>query len=264
MRSQSNSGMPDYKRSSKEIREYRYDPKRGTPVIDTTSGRAWQQMIGVNQDVWDPKKGFLSSKSLPKASALTMYRCFWRLINKFPVEARERLSSLLRRTFKDARAAPYNKRRVTRNLKLGRQVLCVYIDMLVRKERLRTLHDPAARFLLFHAVEEEKMIDDLDLYPFTAHPAEVKAIKDIGFHKIYRQPQVVGSPTFMSDMKALGRNVMRPHKLRRPVGKHLRQRHQAFESPGHDMDMKNWMGRKRRELRGQRRGDFNILDYGYT
>eukprot|EP01060_Flectonema_neradi_P002511 TRINITY_DN11577_c0_g1_i2.p1 TRINITY_DN11577_c0_g1~~TRINITY_DN11577_c0_g1_i2.p1 ORF type:complete len:258 (+),score=26.37 TRINITY_DN11577_c0_g1_i2:435-1208(+) len=257
--------MPGYKKARTEIQEYRYEPERGTEVIDTTSRKPRDQIIGVNQDIWDSKKGNVSSRSLQRSSALTMYRAFWRLIYKFPVETRGRLSSLLRKAFKDSRASTYNKRKQTKQLKLGRQILCIYIDLLTRKERLRTLHDPVARFLLFQAIEEEKRIDNLDLYPFTAHCDEVKAIKDIGFHKIYREPQPVGSPTFMQDQKALGRNVLRPHMTRRPMGNHLRQRHRALESPGHDLLLKNWMSRHRADMYRQKKSsEFYVLDYGHS
>eukprot|EP01065_Artemidia_motanka_P025845 TRINITY_DN30791_c0_g1_i1.p1 TRINITY_DN30791_c0_g1~~TRINITY_DN30791_c0_g1_i1.p1 ORF type:complete len:352 (+),score=58.92 TRINITY_DN30791_c0_g1_i1:59-1114(+) len=168
----------------------KYMPGKNTRIVLRQLKQ--ELVLGVNMDGTTLPVGGRRRK-LENKPVLHMYRAFWRLLQRYPAEARPRLARLLRRAFKKN---VYMRRKtdISAAMKLGKQVLKRFVDFIARRERLRVSHDPVERFLVLHAEEQEKWIDSLDFYPYTNSPTEHKPIHDIGFHMIMKPGMNPGTP----------------------------------------------------------------------
>ena len=231
------AGMPTFRRREAEVGGSDNGlPKLGTSLIMQRYERG--QVLGFEDEGWTNKS--TSNRGAPsQTSTVALYRAFWRLLRRYPKEAQPRLALLLRNGFKVNMDQKY-RRKQTSALKQGKELLLRYIDQLKRFEQRRHLHDPVERFLFFYAEESEKQIENLDFYPYTTSPQEVKPIKDIGFHKIQKNARHPGSPGWKSpnvglaghvaQNRAYQRRVPISQSIRRDVGRKLRASHQMTET----------------------------------
>eukprot|EP01064_Diplonema_japonicum_P025835 TRINITY_DN37268_c0_g1_i1.p1 TRINITY_DN37268_c0_g1~~TRINITY_DN37268_c0_g1_i1.p1 ORF type:complete len:352 (+),score=57.69 TRINITY_DN37268_c0_g1_i1:44-1099(+) len=227
--------MPKYKvRERHSMMAPSYLPKRGTEIIDARQGAAYNGVIGYDAEGWSSTTPG-QSQQVSKRSSIALYRAFWRVLFKMPEETRPRLSRILRKNFKqNMRQLNSEKRNAV--IAAGKQILLRYADILARPERRRIMHDPVERFLHMEAELKEREIDNLDFYPYSNRRNELKPIKDIGFHMVFRRARRVGSPQHkVGNNAGLRRHVFRSFRNRLPTTSSLRRsRGKKLLSNGHN------------------------------
>ena len=215
----SDRGIPAPRMQSKRETAQKTTEKIGTEIILERYERG--QVTGWQDEGWGKTRQI---RGVQRSNSLGLYRSFWRVLRKYPKEAQPRLAKILRSNFK-RNAHTKNAHKRNGLVRLGRKMLLKYIDQLRNFELKRQSHDPVERFLIMYAAEKERSIENLDFYPYTKNPQEMKPVKDIGFHMVYKEFKPMGSPAWYYSTAGMGRHVLRQraHKRRLPKINSLRK-----------------------------------------